>query len=125
MCGGVQNLSGQPLSRAPAWSVLGGNTYDRPVTTDWSFWLTVDGRYSTGYLIETNNNPYGWQGEYETMDATMRLYNATWEVSLIGRNLTNTIYATYGGDKPLGGRGDVEAGIGRPREVVFQVTRRF
>lgn len=122
---GVQNLSGRHLSRAPDWSVLAGFSYDRPVSDTWKVGLTVDGRYSTGYYISTNNNPYGWQGDYETLDATIRLYDNKWEAALIGRNLTNTIYATTGGDKPLGIRGDVIAGIGRPREVIFQVTRRF
>jgi outer membrane receptor protein involved in Fe transport len=123
--GGVHDLSGQPLSRAPSWSVLAGVSYDTPVAGDWKVGVEINGRYSTGYYIGTNNNPYGWQGDYETLDATIRLYDAKWEAALVGRNLTDTIYATYGGDKPLGGRGDVIAGIGRPREVVFQVTRHF
>ena len=123
--GGVQNLSGAALSRAPTWSVLTGVSYDTPISDAWSVGATVDGRYSSGYFISTNNNPYGWQGDYETLDATLRLYDARWEFSLIGRNLTNTIYAVYGGDKPLGSRGDVIAGIGRPREVVLQATRKF
>jgi iron complex outermembrane receptor protein len=123
--GGVQNLSGAPLSRAPAWSVLAGLSYDKAVSNDWKAGVTVDTRCSTGYFIGTNNNPYGWQGDYQTLDATFRLYDAKWEVALIGRNLTDTIYATTGGDKPLGGRGDVIAGIGRPREVILQATRRF
>ncbi len=122
---GVQNLSGNRLSRAPRWSLLTGVSYDTPVSDSWKAGVTVDGRYSSGYFTETNNNPYGWQGGYETMDASLRLYDSKWELSVIGRNLTNTIYAVYGGDKPLGQRGDVEAGIGRPREVVMQVTRRF
>jgi len=123
--GGVQNLSGQPLSRAPRWSVLTGFAYDTPVSNDWKVGVTADGRYSSAYFIETNNNPYGWQNGYETLDASLRLYDSKWEFSLIGRNLTNTIYATNGGDKPLGARGDVIAGIGRPREVILQATRRF
>jgi iron complex outermembrane receptor protein len=122
---GVQNLSGQRLSRAPRWSVLAGVAYDTDVTDGWRAGVTVDGRSSTGYYIGTNNNPYGWQNGYQTMDASLRLYDQTWEFSLIGRNLTDTIYATFGSDKPLGERGDVEAGIGRPREVVLQATRRF
>lgn len=80
---------------------------------------------TTRYFIETNNNPYGRQNGYETLDASVRLYTDVWEVSVVGRNLTDTIYAVYGGDKPLGQRGDVEAGIGRRREVILQVTRRF
>jgi outer membrane receptor protein involved in Fe transport len=123
--GGVQSLSGQRLSRAPRWSVLAGASYDTALTADWRAGVTVDGRSSSGYYIETNNNPYGWQNGYQTLDASVRLYNEKWEFSLIGRNLTDTIYATFGDDKPLGQRGDVEAGIGRPREVVLQATRRF
>ncbi len=122
---GVQNLSGQPLSRAPLWSVLMGASYDTEVYNDWRINLNVSGRYSTGYYIGTNNNPYGWQGDYETVDASVKYYDPQWEFALIGRNLSNTIYATNGGDKPLGARGDVIAGIGRPREVVFQITRHF
>jgi iron complex outermembrane receptor protein len=123
--GGVQNLSGQHLSRAPLWSTLLGASYDTAAFGEWRLGLTVDGRYSSSYFIETNNNPYGYQNGYETVDATVRLYSAAWEVSVVGRNLTDAIYAVYGGDKPLGQRGDVEAGIGRPREVILQVTRRF
>lgn len=123
--GGIQNLGGKPLSRAPDWSVLAGVSYDRELMGDWKLGVEVNGRYSGGYYTATNNNPYGWQGSYQTLDATVRLYNGKWEAAVIGRNLTDTIYATAGGDKPLGVRGDVIAGIGRPREVIVQVTRRF
>jgi iron complex outermembrane receptor protein len=123
--GGVQSLSDQRLSRAPLWSVLAGVAYDTALTNNWRAGVTVDGRSSSGYFIGTNNNPYGWQNGYQTLDASVRLYDEKWEFSLVGRNLTDTIYATFGSDKPLGGRGDVEAGIGRPREVVLQATRRF
>ena len=122
---GVQDLSGQRLSRAPRWSGLIGAAYDTRAFADWKLGLTVDGRYSSAYFTGTNNNPYGWQNGYETLDASVRLYTDVWEVSVVGRNLTNTIYAVFAGDKPLGQRGDVEAGIGRPREVILQVTRRF
>jgi iron complex outermembrane receptor protein len=122
---GVQNLSGQPLSRAPDWTASVGGSYDAPVTDRWTLGLNLSGRYSDGYFTAPNNNPFGWQNAYETLDASVRLYDAKWEIALIGQNLTDTIYATLGGDKPLGQRGDVIATIGRPREVTVQVTRRF
>jgi iron complex outermembrane receptor protein len=123
--GGVQNLSGAPLSRAPDWTALAGVSYDVPVANAWNVGVTVDGRYSDGYFTGVNNNPYGYQNQYEALDATVRLYDSTWEFSLVGRNLTNTIYYLLSSDKPLGLRGDVDGTIGRPREVLLQATRRF
>ncbi len=123
--GGVQDLSGRPLSRAPKWSTLAGFDWDHPISVAYKIGVTIDGRFNSKYFLETNNNPYGVQKGYGALDASVRLYNGSWEFSFIGRNLTNTIYAVYAGDKPLGQRGDVEAGIGRPRELVFQVTRSF
>ena len=60
-----------------------------------------------------------------------RVYNGAWEFAVIGKNLTNTYYAVLAGDKPLspvaanGGGSDIIANLGRPREVTFQITRRF
>ena len=123
--GGVQDLSGNPLSRAPDWSLLAGASYDTPVGGDFSLGLTADVRYSSDYFIQTSNNPYGHQDAYTTFDASARLYNADWEVALIGRNLNDAYYAVLGGDKPLGQRGDIIASLGKPRTVTLQVTRNF
>jgi outer membrane receptor protein involved in Fe transport len=121
----VQNLGGKPLARAPDWTSQIGVNYDVPVHNDWSLGILVNGRYSSGYFTGTNNNPYGWQNQYEALDATLRLYNDKWDISLVGRNLTDTIYYLLSSDKPLGLRGDVDGTIGRPREIILQATRRF
>lgn len=123
--GGRQNLSGQPLSRAPDWSLQGGLTYDVPVNSDWNFAVSGDVRYSSGYFISTNNSPYAFQKGYVLGDASLKIHNDAWDFSLIGKNLTNKIYGVLGTDKPLGPRGQVTGNIGRPREVIVQVTRRF
>ncbi len=123
--GGVQNLSGEPLSRAPDWGIQGGFTYDVPVSGDWNIGLSGDLRYSSGYFISTNNSPYAFQGGYVLADASARVYNEDWELALIGKNLTDKIYGVVGNDKPLGPRGQVSGNIGRPLEVIFQVTRHF
>ena len=47
-----------------------------------------------------------------------------WEAALIGRNLSNEKYLVTAGDKP-GGMGELTGGLGRPREVILQLTRRF
>jgi outer membrane receptor protein involved in Fe transport len=127
---GTQNLSGQPLSRAPDLVALVGATYEHDLVNDYKLALTGDVRYSSGYFFETNNNPGGYQSRYATLDLSARIYNDKWEFAVIGKNLTDTYYAVLGGDKPLsqvvpGGGGDITASLGRPREVTFQVTRRF
>jgi outer membrane receptor protein involved in Fe transport len=127
---GVQNLTGAPLSRAPNLVGLIGVTYDQELYNDYKLSLTGDVRYSSGYFLETSDNPFAWQARYATLDASARIYNGVWEFAVIGKNLTNTYYAVLGGDKPLspsviGGGSDIIAELGRPREVTFQVTRRF
>ena len=132
-CGanGTQVLTGQPLSRAPNLVALVGATYEHTIYNDYKLALTGDVRYSSGYFLETSNNPYAYQGKYATLDLSARVYNGAWEFAVIGQNLTNTYYGVLGGDKPLspvaanGGGSDVIAELGRPREVTFQVTRHF
>ena len=126
--GGVQNLTGAPLSRAPDWSLLGGASYDHPLSGlrgGYSLGVTVDAKYSSGYFLATNNNPYGWQPDYWTMDASLRVHNGVWDFALIGKNLTDTFYAVAGGDRPLGQAGDTIAELGRPRQIILQITRHF
>jgi outer membrane receptor protein involved in Fe transport len=121
----VQNLTGAPLSRAPDWAATAGFNYDVPLISDYRASLTMDVRYSSGYYLSTNNNPYAHQGDYETLDASVRVYNGKWDFALIGQNLTDTYYAVLAGDKPLGLPGDILASLGKPRQVTLQITRHF
>jgi outer membrane receptor protein involved in Fe transport len=123
--GGVQDLTGQPLSRAPDWSVMGGATYDRPLMADWRLGLTLDVRYNSGYQLSTNNSPFLHQNDFALLDISARVYDGAWEFALIGQNLTDTYYAVLGGDKPLGLPGDTTASLGKPRQVTLQITRHF
>jgi hypothetical protein len=82
-------------------------------------------RHSSGYFLNTNDSPFGYQDPFTTLNVSARIYNQAWELALIARNLTNEFYAVSGGDKPLGPRGQTTANLGRPRQVILQVTRRF
>lgn len=120
-----QDLTGRPLARAPDWSVQGGATYTVPLGSGWSLGFSGDVRYSGGYYVSINDSPYSYQKGFTLFDASARLFNDAWEVSLVGRNLSNQIYGVVGTDKPLGPRGQVDGNIGRPREVLVEVTRHF
>jgi len=124
--GGVQNLAGQPVSRAPDWSALAGATYDTPIMNGtWNVGLTADVRYTSGYYFTTANSPFAYQDAYATVDASVRLYDENWEFAVIGRNLTDTTYIVLGGDKPLGPIGQVLGALGQTRQVFIQGTYRF
>jgi outer membrane receptor protein involved in Fe transport len=122
---GVQNLAGQPLSRAPDWSGNVGATYNYPLTQNYVLSLTTDVKFSTPYNVTTTNSPFGWQSGFATWDASARLSDDLWEFAVIGRNLTDTVYAVIGGDKPLGPRGQVSGTLGLPRTITLQVSRHF
>lgn len=125
-----QVLTGQPLSRAPNWVETLGFNYDHQLAGDFKLGVTGDWRFNSGYGLETNNNPAGYQKAFATFDASIRVYNDKWEFALIGQNLTDTYYAVLAGDKPLapvydGQPGDILGALGRPRQITLQVTRRF
>ena len=122
---GVQNLAGQPLSRAPDWSGNLGATYNHPLTQDYVLSLTTDVRFRSKYNVTTTNSPFGWQNGFATWDASARITDDLWEFAVIGRNLTDTVYAVLGGDKPLGPRGQVAGSLGLPRTITLQVSRHF
>lgn len=125
--GGVQDLSGTPLVRAPAWNVSGGVTYDATLTSTLKLGLSADGRYTTGYWMQENQNPVGYQKGFMLVNAALRLHREddTWELGLIGRNLTNKRYGVGSSDKTFSPPGQIAVAVGRPREIALQGTARF
>ena len=125
--GGVQDLTGKPLVRAPDWSLTTGFSYDVPLGDDLSFGISGDAKFSDSYYTQENLNPLAWQDEFWLFNASARVRHPddTWELALIGRNLTDQRYGISSADKPLGSRGEVSQQPGRSREVVIQGTIRF
>ncbi|WP_221796460.1 TonB-dependent receptor [Aquisediminimonas sediminicola] len=123
----TQDLSGTALVRAPKVNLTGGVTYDTPVTGDINLGLSADANYTSGYWLLENQNPVGWQKGFARLNATVRLHQAddTWELALIGRNLTNKWYGIAGAEKPFGTPDAVWVNVGRPRELMVQGTVRF
>ncbi len=124
---GVQDLSGTPLVRAPAWNVSGGATYDAPVTQAMNLGVSLDGRYTSGYWMQENQNPLGYQKGFLLLNASVRVHEPDdrWEVALIGKNLTNKYYGVGSQDKTFAPTNEVTVSMGRPREIALQGTVRF
>ncbi|MDP9083734.1 MAG: TonB-dependent receptor [Pseudomonadota bacterium] len=123
---GTQNLSGKLLFRAPQWSSTSGAAYDGVMKSGLRFGLTADVRYSASYFTSETDSPFAHQNAYTTFDAGARLYrNDDWELALIGKNLSDKLYITLGGDMPLGPKGQTFGVLGATRQVVLQFTKHF
>ncbi len=121
-----QDLSGKRVYRAPDWLGNAGAQYQFPIAGDFEVGLTADVQYTSSYYANLNLNPGSLQGSFILVDASARITTPSgrWSVAVIGRNLTNEIYATLGTDKP-GGVGEVMTVAGTPRAVLLQVSGKF
>lgn len=131
-----QDLSGRQLVKAPKWTANLGVTYDFPISDGIKFGLTSDLAYSSRYQAGYQYQPAGFQNAFAKLDATARIYSddRKWEVSLIGRNLTNQFTYVRTTDSPASGSGkggtadimsDLSAYLSRGREVMLQFTVRM
>ena len=125
--GGVQDLSGKALARAPRWNLAAGTTVEVPVGNDLKVGFTGDVSHSTGYWMQETQNPSSWQKPFTRIDASLRFgeVDEAWTIAVIGRNLTNRWIGVASTDKPLGAVGEVTASTARPREVMLQASYHF
>lgn len=124
--------SGQALSRAPDFTANGG--FDAKVPLGASYTLTIAGnaRFSDDYIAADNGNPFGDQPAFWLFDANLSIgpVDERWQLSLIGKNLSNEFYTSYVAEKP---GSPVTAGTtvqllglaNRSRQVMFQGTYKF
>ena len=131
----VQNLTGSVAGQAPKWTGTLGGDYERPIG-DLLFGISGNAHLSSSYHLSQFGHPSDFQPAYATFDASLRLSNSkkSWEIALIGKNLTNTYVLTSGLDVPSTGSGtgtnanvhsDIGGTPGLPRTVAIQLTGRF
>ena len=122
----TQNLTGKPVYRSPKWIATAGAVLEQRLSSDYRVTWNADVRYSSSYYAGLNLNPASFQPAYTTLNAGARLSanDDKWSIAIIGRNLTNRMYATLGVDKP-GGSGEVFAVAGEPRAIVLQAEARY
>ncbi|MCZ6640768.1 MAG: TonB-dependent receptor [Gammaproteobacteria bacterium] len=96
-----QNLNGEDVARNADIAGFVGLTYDWSASSEWRLSFSLDARYSNGYSLMSTLDPYT-QASFWTTDAALRFYSADerFEISLIGRNLGNEIYAFSSGNRP-------------------------
>lgn len=131
----TQDLSGDPLVRAPKWAGYVGAGYDAELANGDSLGFAIDANYTSGFFTESLNAPGGRQDSYWLLDASARykLSNGI-EFALIGRNLTNEYYFQRSTAAPFTGGAsgvatsfepDQLAAVSRGREIRVQASFRF
>jgi outer membrane receptor protein involved in Fe transport len=121
----IQDLSGEDLTRAPRWQGSIGFDYNTPLGRNWGFRWAAEAVYSDSYQTNTNNNPLSVQSDFWRINARVgfQTQDGRWDISLIGRNLTDELYQGGQADKPGGNGGeDLFGGVVRPRQVILQGT---
>lgn len=136
-----QDLSGRQTVLSPDWNGRIGFSYTTPVLDRLMLDVSSDLRFSSDYPLMTENRPGMRQDDFSILDAAVRLSSMddTWELAVIGRNLTNKPVFIAGTDRPLtGGTAGLPAGapgaglesdgfaiVQRSRQIVAQLTYRF
>jgi iron complex outermembrane recepter protein len=131
-----QDLSGEPTALAPEWVASVRANYTRPIGGGLIAGVSFGPRYSSSYRLNAFGNPRAEQDAYVAWDGGLRLgsEDERWEVSLIGKNLTDKYILTYGQDAPsTGGGSGTDAGFASdqygnpvfPRTVLLQFSYRY
>jgi iron complex outermembrane recepter protein len=140
----TQNLSGKPTANAPKVTASLGGDYDLRLGGSLLLALSANMHFSSSYSLTSFANPDAEQGAYGIVDGAVRFGNdtRTWEVALIGKNLTNRFVLNSGGDGTSSGgntggssaapvsaatayRADQTGTVNLPRTFELQATVRF
>jgi iron complex outermembrane receptor protein len=125
--GGVQDLAGKPLPRAPDLTYdLGGRYRARPFP-NWVADLSIDGAYSSSYVSNDEEDPNVFQPSFWRLNAAIHLHpaNGKYDFAFIGRDLTNSIYQITTQSITFGSQYRYQGAFSRPRELILQAEYHF
>jgi len=102
-----QDISGKSTAVAPEWTAALGVNYELTLPRGYALSLSGNAQYVDDYFVTGFGNPYARQSSYTKLDASIRLspQSEKWEVSLIGKNLTNEFIVADGVEAPSTGSG--------------------
>jgi len=130
-----QQMLGRPLPRAPKFSGSVGASYESAVGGNLKAKFNLNGIYTSKYFLSQELNPIGITPDRFLLDGSVAVgsQSGSYELALIGRNLTNRRYAYSGFQSPGTGSGtgtttgalpDFEGPISRGREIWLKLTVR-
>ena len=130
-----QNLEGNTRPGAPKWSGFLAGNYERTLGNNLLFGVTANVQYKSKTVL-SSARPDATYKSYTTIDANVRLgtQDGRWQVSLIGKNLTDKLAIRGAANVPGtgGNTGTVEGFVGdlqgnaiRPQQIELELTYRF
>jgi len=125
--GNFQDLSGKTLAVAPKFTGSMGFELLQPVGTNWVANLSAETIYTDSYKTSGNGQPLAVQPSFWRLRAKVGVQSSDgkYDFSIIGRNLTDKIWA-IGGSRPGAlTAADQSGGGSRPLSVLFQATYRI
>ena len=123
----LQNLSGQPLLRAPNVTLDVGGEYRVNWIRGWTTALATDAAYTTSYQTAGDYNPGGIQGVFWKVNAAVHFTSedSHYEFAFIGRNLTNAYYLLTSNGLDAALPTQLDGYFNRPRELILEGEYHF
>jgi outer membrane receptor protein involved in Fe transport len=130
---GLCDAAGKRKEYTPEFQANVGAVWSGQVAEGYHLDAGMDLIYMDEYIYAANLDPKAVQDAFTLLNARISLANLddTWEVALIGRNLTDETAINFGGNTPLastltGGTGNSYYGfVNRPRNIALQGVYRF
>lgn len=121
-----QDLTDKTTSYAPEWSSHFYMDYRYPVNDNINLVFGADITYSDQYFYDSDLDPNTLQDSYWKFDARLGIaaMDDRWELSLLGKNLTDEEIAVWGTDIPLI-LGSYVAFTEQPRMIILQAKYRL
>lgn len=130
---GTCDASGDRKEYTPEWTGALIGDYERLVGNNLRFRTTAELIYSDDYIWSPTLDPLASQGAFTKINLRLGIgsEDGTWEVALVGRNLTDEDVSNFGGNATLasaftGGTGNAYyTFVDRPRSIALQAVYRF
>ncbi|WCT74461.1 TonB-dependent receptor [Sphingomonas naphthae] len=120
------DLTGVRTRYAPKYSGNYTLDYLAPITSGLKMRLNGSAFFTDRYNFSNNNDPFLTQGKYVRLGAILGITDTDerWEVSLVGKNLTNRLIRVFGTNLAQS-RGSYLIGTDEPRSIALQANLRF
>lgn len=123
----TNNLAGVRPTRAPEWTGSAFIEANYPISDDLYVQMRGSANHQSRSYFQPDLDPFDSQAAYTKFDARLAIgdQDDSWEVALIGRNLTNEVTSSQGFDTPVFGGNSHMTLVGAPRTVTVQLSLNF
>ena len=102
-----QDLDGNERALAPEWTGFAAANFDRAIGNGYRLGVTTNVQYKSEHMLSAFGHPADRQDSYVVLDAALRFGrdDGSWEIAVIGKNVTDEYALVGSGDTPSTGGG--------------------